>query len=69
MASTSRSDQSAAAVGESFTRRELRKACESLPSSLREFADALDADRRHGKSYVTLLMREAAVEIERLRDA
>jgi hypothetical protein len=38
-----------------------------LPVSLREFADALDKDRGHGKSYVTLVMREAATEIERLR--
>lgn len=31
--------------------------------SLREFADALDKDRGHSKSYVTLVMREAADEL------
>lgn len=47
---------------------ELVAACDT-PASLREFADALDKDRGHGKSYVTLVMREAATEIERLRAA
>lgn len=39
----------------------------TLPRDLREFADALDKDRGHRKSFATLLMREGADEIERLR--
>jgi hypothetical protein len=38
------------------------------PTSLREFADALDKDRGHSKSYVTIIMREAANEIEKMRE-
>lgn len=37
-----------------------------IAEPLREFADALDQDRGHGKSYVTILMREAADELDRL---
>jgi len=35
-----------------------------LAESLREFAEALDKDRGHGKSFVTLLMRDAAARLD-----